>query len=120
MEGSAKGPCFNYHLKKCIGVCVNEESVSDYNSRVEKVISHFAFEKPSFILLDTGRNPDETSVVCVENGNYRGFGFVEGSINGFTANELKECIQESENNRDVQSILRAQIYKNQYKKLINL
>ncbi|NNC86577.1 MAG: GIY-YIG nuclease family protein [Bacteroidia bacterium] len=120
LEAKTKGPCFHFHLKKCNGACVNKETASEYNQRIDEVIKQFTFEQPSFILLDKGRNADETSVVCVENGQYRGFGYIEGSGEGYSTSDLMECITESDNNRDIQSILRAQIYKNQYKKLISL
>jgi DNA polymerase III subunit epsilon len=59
------------------GACDTAEPVHTYNQRVEKAITSFAEYKPSFVMFGKGRNPDESSYVMVENGNYLGFGFIQ-------------------------------------------
>lgn len=46
--------CFNYQLKKCAGVCVNEESIAQHNLRVlsaldQQKILQWPFDGPAFI-----------------------------------------------------------------------
>ena len=31
-------PCFNYHLKKCYGACINEESATEHNQRLKDAL----------------------------------------------------------------------------------
>jgi excinuclease ABC subunit C len=37
-RGSVKAPCLNYHLGRCLGVCVGKATSSDYRSAIEEVV----------------------------------------------------------------------------------
>src|SRR5262249_28651678 len=53
------GPCFDYHLHKCFGACINEEDPETYNRRVMQAISDFSFENESFFIIGDGRKKEE-------------------------------------------------------------
>ena len=105
-------PCFYYHIHKCRGACIQEESAEDYNERIEEAIDGLAIDFPdNFILLDQGRTIDEKAVVLVEDGRYQGFGFAgEEDING-TIEDLKETIRPYAHNPDVARIIRRFLYR---------
>lgn len=47
-----KRPCFDYHLKKCLGVCTDEISSADYNKKVIKpLVSFLKGRKKVFLSL---------------------------------------------------------------------
>lgn len=81
--------CFNHHLKMCNGICDGEESTEEYNKRAQKVLDEFIFKKKDFILLDKGRRKDERSLVLVENGNYKGYGYLDTTHQMVCEEELK-------------------------------
>ncbi len=71
-------PCFNYHVKKCLGSCLGKETPEVYNERVEEAIAYLltVFEE-DFFVIDTGRTETEKAVVLVEQGHYCGYGYIE-------------------------------------------
>lgn len=56
------------------------ESVKKYNKRIAKAIQTFQSKSGSVAILGKGRNVDEQSLVLVENGSYKGFGFVHKDV----------------------------------------
>lgn len=100
-----KGPCFNYQVKKCNGACLGIENTEDYNARVEAAIRSFSFQNKSFFLIGKGREEGEKSIVCIEKGQYKGFGFFDSSIGYPSVEELRDSIKPYSHNRDIQTIL---------------
>lgn len=69
--------CFQFHLKQCRGGCAGQETPEDYNMRAEEARLRLrqVFDD-DFLLFDRGRTHDEEAVVLVQNGEYRGFAFI--------------------------------------------
>ena len=71
------GACFYYQIKKCHGACVGVESAESYNERAQIAIEALSsYFRNDFIILDRGRNEQEKAVVLVEDGAYKGFGYL--------------------------------------------
>ncbi len=77
IESQSK-PCFNYHIQMCLGACIEKESVEEYNERADQAMEvlNTVFEKDFFALVD-GKTQTEKGVILVENGEYKGFGYVD-------------------------------------------
>lgn len=71
--------CSHYKLKNCQGVCQDQEPIDNYNERVQKAILALENEKESYVIKGKGRTMTEFSVILVEDGVYKGFGFIEAS-----------------------------------------
>ncbi|MGB5942038.1 MAG: exonuclease domain-containing protein [Leeuwenhoekiella sp.] len=72
------GRCSHYKIKKCCGICVDEEEVAPYNKRVRSAIKSLGeSQKTDYILITEGRTEEENGFVQVENGMYQGYGFVD-------------------------------------------
>jgi len=101
-----RGACFSYHLHKCKGACIGEESSRSYNRRLNKVTSKLKedFEK-NYLIIDKGRQANEQAVVLVENGLYQGHGFFD-STESLSLDDLKDSIKPFPHNPDVARILR--------------
>jgi DNA polymerase-3 subunit epsilon len=99
------GPCFDYQLHKCLGACLEKEGPEDYNARAMKAIASFSFENECFFIVGNGRNKMEKSLVCIENGQYRGFGYVDFSFGQPTLADMRDSIKKYNHNRDIQQIL---------------
>ena len=83
-------------------------SAEAYNERVESAIASLRLQHPNFFLFGRGRTTDERSVVHVENGRYRGFGYADEGT-GQQLDDLRSVITLRDDNRDIQRILRQQL-----------
>jgi DNA polymerase III subunit epsilon len=113
-----EGPCFHYDIRQCNGACIQKESVSTYNSRVDKLVAGLNYEQENIIIIDRGRSADERSLILIEDGLYKGFGFLEISQAYLGINDMKECISPANDNRDVRQIIANWLRKNKAEKVI--
>ncbi len=114
------GACFQYHINQCKGACIGKESAKDYNQRVEKAIEKYEYQQNNFLIIDTGRNDDEKSVIQIENGKYQGFGYFEPKYVNNNIEQLKESVKSYPDNRDVQQIIRGYLHKKKQERIILL
>lgn len=85
--------CFHYSIKKCHGACIGQEPAVTYNERVEAAISQIDKRlSGSFFLIDKGRTDGEKAIVGVQDGVYKGFGYLDESMGECTAEDLLECL----------------------------
>ncbi len=104
------GSCFHAGIGQCLGACQGEESPHAYNQRVKEVLMRFEYAHDSFLVLDHGRNRDEIGVVCVEHGQYKGFGFSPAEMSG-RPDLLRDCVVSYADNRDVHSLIKLYLKK---------
>jgi DNA polymerase-3 subunit epsilon len=107
------GPCFDYQLHKCKGACISKEDADAYNQRAFEAIRKYSFQSESFLLVGKGRHLEEKSVVCIERGQYKGFGFVDLSVAEPDVNTMREAVKKYPHNRDIQQILCTNMGKHQ-------
>lgn len=114
------GNCFLYGIKECNGACIQEESAEDYNERVQEFLTEYSYANKSMLIIDKGRDIDERSVILIENGEYKGFGFysLNHQINNIEI--LKSIINPAINDRDSQHIIQTYLKKNKVIKLVKL
>ncbi len=101
------GSCFNYQIKKCKGACVESEDAETYNQRVTEAIDSFNFQNKSFYLIGNGRTTTEKSIVCINKGQYIGFGYMDSFCLQSNLDDVALCIKKYNHNRDIQKILSA-------------
>jgi DNA polymerase-3 subunit epsilon len=102
---SYDGPCFNFQIKKCKGACCNQETAASYNLRVEAAIKKYGIESENYFLIGTGRTATEKSVVWVEKGHYKGYGFIDTECITPSLEDLQACIRPQHHNNDIQYLL---------------
>jgi DNA polymerase-3 subunit epsilon len=112
--------CFHYGIHQCRGACICEEQPEAYNKRAQAAIDRFVFENNNFLIIDAGRHEDEKSVVCVENGNYQGFGFFRPDDTANNIDHIKECVKPYSDNRDIQTIIRGYLRNEKAEMIIKL
>ncbi|MFK7922274.1 MAG: exonuclease domain-containing protein [Bacteroidia bacterium] len=108
------GRCFYSQLHICKGACVGDEDPETYNERVFKAITSLNYGRgklENFLVLGTGRNPQERSAVFVERGIYRGYTYLDESYLGAAPESLIEAIPYKEETPDVQRIIQGYIKK---------
>lgn len=108
----SENACFQYYIKECHGACVGKESPESYNARLEKTLEKYELDYENFFVIEAGRKKDEKAIVQIENGKYLGFGYAEPEqING-DLELLSDCINHYPDNRDVQTIIRGYLKRN--------
>lgn len=117
---TGNGSCLNYSNKECFGACVGEESTETYNARVQEFLDEYSYENQHMLIIDKGREIDERSVILIENGEYKGYGFfsLNHQINNLEI--LKSIISPMQNNRDAQHIIQTYLKKNKVLKTVKL
>jgi DNA polymerase III subunit epsilon len=109
--------CFNHQIKKCNGICNNEEEIEIYNKRAKKLVVANTCEAQNFMLMDRGRNSEEQSIILIENGNYKGYGYLESSMQFSSPNDLKEVIKNVNYYPDSDILIKGWLKKNNIKKI---
>ncbi len=115
-----QGSCFLYSIKQCNGACINEEKPDEYNQRINKLIEKYTFNNRSFLIIDHGRDVDEYSVIYIEKGVFKGFGFYHLNFQINNPAILTSMINPMPSDRDVQHILHNYLRKNKHLKIIDL
>lgn len=111
--------CFYYQTGVCSGACQHQEPPSDYNLRAEMAIEKLkkSFDQNFFIITE-GRDETECGLVLVEDGHYRGFGYIPSSDLHLGIEELKEAIKYLTPNPECNQIILTWLEKHPQKKLI--
>lgn len=112
--------CFSYTIKECNGACVQEEAPEAYNERVQVFLDEYSYASKNMLVIDKGRDRDERSVVLIENGIFKGFGFYTLNHQITQPEILKSIIRPMKNNRDSQHIIQTYLKKRKVIKTINL
>ena len=107
------GACFHYHIKQCYGACAGKEGVESYNERAQAAKERLStvFEE-NFFLIDCGRTPEERAVVLVEDGSYRGFGYVEANDLNGQPEQLRDAIKPYPGNPETTRLIQRYESKN--------
>ena len=71
--------CSHYRIKTCGGICEGQETVAEYNEKVEAAMRFLKESKPSFAIQGKGRTEGEIGFALIVEGRYKGFGFFENS-----------------------------------------
>lgn len=97
----SRGSCFQYQVKACKGACIGAEAPASYNERVASFLSATTMDKFTQLYELEGRDANETGIVYIENGVYRGFGFCPKD----TTAQKEQFIVARQDNKDVRRIL---------------
>ena len=108
----SSGSCFGYQVRKCHGACVGTENPESYNLRVGELINVLTFDDDNFFIVENGRDKREKSVIWIENGSYRGFGFVPYYTLKQAHRNWLRFIDLHPEDKDARTILRYYLRKN--------
>jgi len=111
--------CFHHQIRKCRGICAGEEEQGTYNARAEKVLIAHQYRSKSFIIVDRGRERQEQSLILVEQGKYKGYGYSDSSTQINTVEDLRSGIRTVQYYPDTDAIIRSYL-KNARVKILEL
>ena len=86
---SEESVCFNHQIKKCRGVCAEEEPADEYNRRARRVLQENSFSSKDFVIFDRGRNMNEQAIILIENSRFAGYGYIDQDEQVTSTEELK-------------------------------
>ncbi|MFC2125213.1 exonuclease domain-containing protein, partial [Bacteroidota bacterium] len=112
------GSCFDYQIKKCNGACTGKETSRKYNSKVKKALRSFVRDNFSVAIIGAGRSFDESSVVWVEDGKYKGFGYFDNTNGYSNIYDLRDYIKSYPDNQDIQKFIHFYLRTNKNYQLI--
>ena len=96
----------------CETHCRHIESVDEYNAKVEKAIATIRNNEGSTVIEQPGRRNDEKGFVFMENGNYRGYGFVSDEENIHSHDDLMAFLVPQKNTPETERIVASYLRKN--------
>ena len=105
--------CFHYQIKKCKGICKNEEPKETYNKRVHQLIDELSIDQKNYIISENGREANEKAFVLIEKGVYQGYGYTTDSKIITNLNTYRTKIIKQKDNRDTQRIINGFRKKNE-------
>jgi len=112
--------CFQYTLKQCYGACVQEEDTDSYNERCRDLIDELSLQESSFYIVDKGRKRNEKSIILIEKGSLRGFGYAPYHFNRLSPQKWDRFIQYVDEDRDARNIVKLFLRKKDHYQLVSL
>lgn len=67
--------CLQYTSGECKGACIQEELASTYNIKAQSLIDEVLLVGQNFYIVDNGRQKGEKSIVLIEDGELKSYGF---------------------------------------------
>lgn len=107
--------CFNHQIKKCNGICSEEEGIDCYNKRATAILERYIYTHNHFVLIDKGKTPEERSVILIENGCYTGYGYLGEYDQVSSSEDFKNLVKKSVYYPDTDDLIKAWMKKNRYK-----
>ena len=89
------------------------EDEEEFNARMLRAMQAIKDDSQTFCLLGKGRSYTEKSVVLIEEGKYKGFGFYEEDQQFESVRAVRDIIQEYPDSPDVQRIINQFVEKRQ-------
>lgn len=94
------------------GNCMNNELPHLYNQKVDQALTNYWMVGERIICFLKGRNEKEKAFIVIENGEYRGYGFVAKKTTAYDEDKLKNAFIRQINYSEITRILINQIDSN--------
>jgi DNA polymerase-3 subunit epsilon len=107
--------CFNHQIKKCNGICANEEEVEVYNKRALEIVKKHAYKQPNFAIITVGRTPEERAMVLILNNRFVGSGYFDEFVQLNSKEDFLDVIVKSDYYPDNDDLVRSWLKNNQPK-----
>ncbi|MFT5512023.1 MAG: DNA polymerase-3 subunit epsilon, partial [Bacteroidia bacterium] len=106
---TTKEACFDHQIGRCHGICIGKEAPEAYNERVTKAIESFTLQCGTYLVWLKGRSREERAFIYIEDGIYRGYGYVDPLNQSNVISDILETIIPQKHNAEIQHILNAQM-----------
>lgn len=113
-----KSTCFYHEIKQCFGACCKKESVKSYNKRVQKFIESISYLDKRFYIVNKGREKKEKSIVLIENGSFKGYGYAPYHFEYLEPDKWNKFISYHKEDKDSKIIVTNYLKKKKSGKII--
>ncbi|WP_088341605.1 exonuclease domain-containing protein [Robiginitalea sediminis] len=104
--------CGHFRVPECRGVCRGEQEAEAYNTEVLQALESLDREGEHLLIGEQGREPGERALVWLEDGEYKGYGFVSEDTPISRPEDLETWITPQRHNPDTRRILESYMLKN--------
>ena len=105
-----QGPCSHHRSQSCEGICKGTETMDAYNGKVDRALETLRNQREEDLLIEEkGRYPHEKAVILVQNGAYRGFGFIDQSEQLNSIEAMEAHIIPQKNTIEARRIIHASL-----------
>ncbi len=107
-----QGACSHHEINSCEGICMLNESITDYNTKVRSAIAAMQSEVTEVrVIKAKGRAQNENGVVLINQGVYRGYGFIDDELEISTLEDIEAFIIPQKNTLETERIIQAMMPK---------
>ncbi|MCM4155946.1 exonuclease domain-containing protein [Gramella sp. AN32] len=110
--------CNHFKISNCSGVCKDEITQEEYNSRVSKAVDYIHQFENSYLLVENGRANNEKAFIYLKKGRYAGYGFIDTSEEVNNLEDFKNYLIPQKNSSYADRIVSS--YLNNKKDLIKI
>lgn len=96
---------------------LQQKKQAEYNLKIQNALLSYTYQYPNIIIIDKGSHKDEYSVVWIEGGQYKGYGFFGADI-PLSKDNIGDFIKPQSENPEIQKSIRNYLKKNKVVKLI--
>lgn len=118
LEKPSGGKCMMTQIKRCHGAAIGREKPETYNKRSKSAMENLSFNYKNLIIVGRGRAHDEVSIVQIENGKFKGFGYMDKDENMSDPSALETLISVYTDNPDARRIIRTYMARNQSDRVV--
>ena len=105
-------------IKRCHGAAIGREKPETYNNRSRSAMENLSFNYKNLIIVGRGRTHDEVSIVQIENGKFKGIGYMNKDENMSDPTALENVIAIYNDDPDARRIIRTYMAKNQNDRIV--
>ncbi|MDY8135701.1 exonuclease domain-containing protein [Aquimarina sp. 2201CG5-10] len=110
--------CSHYKIKNCKGICDGKESIALYNMRVHKALALLNDNQKSYLISEKGRTMDEQSFVMIQDGIYKGYGFVQEEEKIINFDDIENFLQLKKHTYYTTKIIKSYLRKNKKENIV--
>lgn len=81
--------------------------INHHNDQIQKALDSYLNSRPSFAIIDKGRNNDEKSCIWVEKGHFYGMGYLTSDVSFSDLCYLKDHITRYPSNQYIMQVINA-------------
>lgn len=107
--------CSHFRIANCKGICRGKEAVIDYNSRVLEAIETVKSRRENVLIKEKGRHSTEEAVILIQEGCYRGYGFIDKELGLHSLEDLLAHIIPQKHTMEAQQLISSYLIKNPQK-----
>jgi DNA polymerase-3 subunit epsilon len=97
--------------QECKGSCISQKNIEQHNHNINEAIASLDTSEKNAVLKQPGRHHGEEAFVFIENGTYKGYGFIDTDQIINSEEDLKAFLIPQKNTMETQRIVENAISK---------